>query len=133
MPNISITTCFDYSIPIEKQIEMFASREIAYLSLGMNTEHSGIFDEKRLESLLDNLEKSKMSIDTVHSPVNLDDDSWYDILERTFGAAKRLSCPVIVLHLTEFWFSADRLQEKLRKRLHLSVYIIPAGVRSRKH
>lgn len=43
---ISISTCFDYGIPIEQQIPLIAKAGFSYVSLGENKEHSRLMSKE---------------------------------------------------------------------------------------
>ena len=112
---ISISSCFDYNIRIEDQIRQIAQIGFSHISLGMNTEHSGIFDNKRLIALKKVLEDNKIKVDTIHYPALLDDDNWYEIMEKTMECAVYLNSKVIVVHCTEFVFNDSEYDKKLKE------------------
>lgn len=109
---ISISSCFDYSIPILEQIEKISRTGFTHASLGMNYEHSGIFDNQRLAALRDKLEECNIQIDTIHNGVNLDCEEWDDILEKTIDAAQFLGVKVIVVHCSKFIFEASEYEAR---------------------
>ena len=120
--HISITSCFDYSIPIIEQIKYISKVGFSHFSLGMYTQHSGIFDEDRLKKLKRTLIENKISIDTIHYSVTLEDDNWYEVMERTINSAIYLECSIIVVHCTEFIFDNkeyDKKLDKLKKRIYI--------------
>lgn len=99
---ISITSCYDYSVPIEKQIRSVADAGFSHLSLGADAEHSGIFYGERLKSLKESLDSYGIKVDTVHFSDNLDDDDWENKMTGTIHAMNYLKAPVIVVHCTPF-------------------------------
>jgi 4-hydroxythreonine-4-phosphate dehydrogenase len=109
---ISISTCFNYSIPILEQIELVSEAGFSHLSLGMDYEHSGIFDGQRLAALKLKLAECNISIDTIHNGVNLDCQEWDEILLRTIEAAKILDVKVIVLHCSKFIFEVGEYEAR---------------------
>lgn len=111
-PNISISTCFNYSIPILEQIELVSEAGFSHISLGMNSEHSGIFDSQRLETLKAKLAESNISIDTIHNGVNLDCQEWDEVLLKTIEAAKYLDVNLIVLHCSKFIFEVGEYEAR---------------------
>ena len=49
--DLSISTAFDYSIPIEKQVKLIAESGFNYISLGGNKEHSGFMSVEGRKNL----------------------------------------------------------------------------------
>lgn len=48
MNNISISTCFDYEIPLREQLRYAAQIGFTHISLGSNLEHSRLFEIGRV-------------------------------------------------------------------------------------
>lgn len=113
--NISITSCYDYSIPIEKQISSVANAGFSYFSLGANAEHSGIFNRETLKSLKEKLDSHEIKIDTIHFSDNLDENDWKNKMLDTMQAAKFLKTPVIVVHCTPFEIDEKYYKQALSK------------------
>lgn len=47
--NISISSCFDYDIPLEEQIEYISKAGFTHISLGSDLKHSKFLEEGRTE------------------------------------------------------------------------------------
>lgn len=109
---ISISSCFNYSIPIFEQIERISKIGFTHFSLGMNYEHSGIFNDQRLAALHDKIEEYNIQIDTIHNGVNLDCEDWDDVLAKTIEAAKFLAVKVIVIHCSKFIFEESEYEAR---------------------
>lgn len=119
---ISITSCYDYRIPIEKQIKSVADAGFSCFSLGADAEHSGIFDCERLKSLKELLDNRQLKVDTVHFSYNLDDDDWENKMKDTMRATKYLKAPIIVVHCTPFEIDKEYYNKtlaELSKRISL--------------
>ena len=62
----SISTTFDYRIPIEQQLPMIRKAGFTHVSFGMNYEHSGLLDEANWPRLQKLLDENDLAVDTVH-------------------------------------------------------------------
>lgn len=113
MKNISISTCFDYLIPIEKQIPMIKSAGFSHVSIGGNYEHSGIFDSDRLKNLKSALAEHNLRVDTIHG-YNMDKSDALEVNEKVVAAAVYLNAPTVVLHCSSFTFSSVTLEDRRR-------------------
>lgn len=102
MNNISISTCFDYEIPLREQLRYAAQIGFTHISLGSNLEHSRLFEIGRVSEINNELNKNGLRIDTIHFTQALNTDNWQPIMKRTMMAAQELNCPVIVAHCTSF-------------------------------
>lgn len=100
--NISISSCFDYDIPLEEQMKYISKEGFTHISLGSNLEHSKLFKEGRVEQIKNALSENSLSIDTIHFSQSLATDDWQPVMEKTMQIAKELNCPVIVAHCTSF-------------------------------
>lgn len=99
---ISVSSCFDYDIPLEEQIEYISKAGFTYISLGSNLEHSKLFEKGRVEQIKNTLSKNNLSIDTIHFSQSLSTKDWQPVMEKTMQIANELNCPVIVAHCTSF-------------------------------
>lgn len=109
MKGISISTCFDYSIPIEDQLGMISDAGFSHVSLGGNFAHSGILEQGSFEKVKTAIDISGLLVDTLHGQ-NMDSDSAFEINKKVALAASRLSAPVVVLHCSSFAFNPDSLE-----------------------
>lgn len=100
--NISISSCFDYDIPLEEQMKYITRAGFTHISLGSNLEHSKLFEQGRVEQIKNALAENNLSIDTIHFSQSLATDDWQPIMEKTMQIATKLNCPVIVAHCTSF-------------------------------
>lgn len=100
--SISISTCFDYDIPLEKQMEYISKTGFTHISLGSNLEHSRLFQDGRVMEIKSMLSENGLSIDTVHFSKTLTSAGWYEEMEKTMQAASELGCAVIVVHCSDF-------------------------------
>ena len=113
MKDISISTSFNYSIPIEEQLPIIKNAGFSHVSIGGNYEHSGIFEERRLEKLKENLEEYDLKVDTIHGYA-MDKSDTYDINSKVVYAANVLNSPIVVLHCSSFAFNPNTLDERKR-------------------
>lgn len=109
---LSISTTFCYDIDIMEQLKMLHEIGYRYVSLGMNAEHSGIFEKERIIKLKNELKRYSMKIDTIHVSSVLVDNDWEENMIKTMEAACFLDCPVLVQHCTEFDFPEDQFELK---------------------
>ena len=107
----SISTTFDYRIPIEQQLPMIRKAGFTHVSFGMNYEHSGLLDEANWPRLQKLLDENDLAVDTVHG-YDLDRKDSIEKNEILARAAKALGAPVVVIHCTVFWFEDDEYEEK---------------------
>lgn len=112
---VSITSCFDYNIPINKQIQYISQNGFSNFSLGENYRHSGIFDKTSIFRLKKILNLYNVKIDTIHFSSTLDNDNWYDIMSKTMLSATYLNVPTIVAHCTSFMLSDNNYNYSLKK------------------
>lgn len=109
--DISISTCFDYSIPIEQQIPLIAKAGFSYVSLGENKEHSRIMSKEGRKSLKSLLNQYSMHIDTIHG-CRADATNSIELLSSMAEAAVDLNSKVIVFHPSAFEISKDEVAVK---------------------
>lgn len=99
---ISISSCFDYDIPLEEQMKYIAQAGFTHISLGSELKHSKIFEEGQTEKIKNALNKYGLRIDTIHFSQALSTSNWYPVMENTMRTAKELNCSVVVVHCTSF-------------------------------
>lgn len=99
---ISISSCFDYDIPLEEQMNHIAKAGFTHISIGSNLEHSKLFEKGRVEEIKNSLIENNLVIDTIHFSQHLTTEDWQPIMEKTMQVSKELCCPVIVAHCTSF-------------------------------
>lgn len=100
--NISISSCFDYDIPLEEQMKYISKVGFTHISLGSNLEHSKLFEQGRVEQIKMLLSENRLSIDTIHFSQSLATEDWQQVMEKTMQIANELNCPVIVAHCISF-------------------------------
>lgn len=116
MKKISISTCFDYGIPIEGQLSMIQQAGFTHVSIGGKYEHSSILDERRLWSLKDMLTRNELSVDTIHG-YQMDKADTIDVNGKVVRAAGVLGAPVVVLHCSGFGFKAETYESRKKDLL----------------
>ncbi len=100
--NISISSCFDYDIPLDEQMKYISKAGFTHISLGSNLEHSKLLEEGRIEQIKNALDENNLSIDTIHFYQSISTEDWQPVMERTMQIANELNCHVIVAHCTSF-------------------------------
>lgn len=111
MNGISISTCFDYSIPFEEQLCMIRNAGFAFISFGSNYQHSGILHPVGLKNAVSAVRANGLAVDTVHG-CNMDTEGAVDINTKAAIAARELGAPVVVLHCSSFAFDPSSLDER---------------------
>ena len=110
---ISISTAYDYSVPIEEQIEYIVEAGFSHVSLGGNLSHFDFLDHEKRLWLLQLIEKHKLEIDTVHGK-NLDATDSVQFLERALVAAGELRAHAVVVHPVPFQIEEIEFETKKR-------------------
>ena len=111
MVKTSISTTFNYDIPIDEQLVLIKEAGFTYVSLGMNYDHSRILDDGGAEKLAIMIDKSGLKVDTIHG-YDLDQEDALLINEKLAVAAKTLDTSVIVVHCSSFWFPDTEFEKK---------------------
>ena len=106
MKGISISTCFDYQIPIEQQFQMLKNVGFDCVSIGGNYAHSGILEKSGIHKIKALCKEYQLGIDTIHGYA-MDKADNLDINEKLAIAAEILGVPTIVLHCSSFTFHPD--------------------------
>jgi len=108
---ISISTWFDYNIPIEKQIPLIAEAGLTHISLGRDRAHFNYFNEEDQTGILKLLHEYSLQIDTIHGP-EIGKENAGELMAIA-EAAVELRAPVIVLHGGPFSFGQNELEARL--------------------
>lgn len=108
--NISISTFFDYNIPIESQIPLIAEAGFTHFSLGFKRSHFDYLSQEARKKLTGLTNRYGLKIDTIHGP-NMDRTGIGEYKEIA-KAAVELNVPVIVLHGSSFEFNEDELEDR---------------------
>ena len=100
---ISVSTSFNYGLPIENQVQMISNAGFSHLTLGSNLDHFNYFDSDDRLKLLRILNNNNLFIDTIHGK-SLHQDNNLELLEKTILAAKEFEVKYIVVHISPFMF-----------------------------
>ena len=117
---ISISTCFDYDIPLKEQMQYVAEAGFTHISLGSNLEHSRLLESGKTAEIKSALENNYLRIDTIHFSQALNTNDWQPVMEKTMLAAQEHKCPVIVAHCSSF-MGKETLDESNIKLLKNSI------------
>ncbi|MBN1430568.1 MAG: sugar phosphate isomerase/epimerase [Anaerolineae bacterium] len=122
-PALSISTCFDYTIPIEKQIPVIAAAGFSHVSLGGTVEHSGYqtaSGRKRLKNLI---RENGLAIDTLHAPCCMDLPDSSRQLAEVASAAAEIDIPVVVVHAGPFEIEGSDPTDLFKRVLQTGSYL----------
>jgi sugar phosphate isomerase/epimerase len=109
---ISISSCFDYEIPIERQIPLIARAGFSHISLGQNQSHFNYQSLENRRKILKLIKEYSLQIDTIHGP-QADKTSAAELTTLAESAAE-LQSPVVVLHGGPFEFGAEELERRIK-------------------
>lgn len=115
---ISISTCFDYEIPLHQQIPLIAESGFTHVSIGEKEEHSKLKDPTERRNFKELITSSSLDIDTLHGP-RLDKPNIMKEIEEKCRAAMFLDVPIIVVHGSPFDFSQDEYNKRLVKLIQI--------------
>jgi sugar phosphate isomerase/epimerase len=107
---LSIASCYNYSVPILRQIEHVAAAGFTHLSLGGNRRHFDYADPTACTDLQAQCVRLGLGIDTIHS-ANLDAEDAPDAIRAAAQAALRLGAHAVVVHPVPFDVSADAIED----------------------
>ena len=116
--DVSISSSYYYSTPIDEQIRLVADSGFTAFSLGANLNHFDYRDSssrRELKCLADDL---GLAVDTVHGK-SLDSDASYEGLSVAIEAAEELDAHSVVVHPVPFALSGD--EATIRKRIAASI------------
>lgn len=119
MGAVSISTCFDDSIPMDIQLGLIREAGFECVSIGGNYEHSGILNDDGLMALKAKLSSNQLSVDTIHGYA-MDRSDALDVNREIVQAAMELNVPVVVLHCSSFTFNPATLEGRrvdIRRKL----------------
>lgn len=115
---ISISTCFNYEIPIEEQLKLISAQGFNHISIGGNIEHSDIFNEIGKEKLKTLLENYSLEVDTVHG-CRIDLQDSFEKLSLTAKVASELEAQTVVFHCSQFYIEKSDIDEKVKRALEV--------------
>ena len=125
-PELSISTVFDYGIPIQAQISLIAEASFTHISLGAKESYSACLSRESRSHLKELLDEHSLAVDTIHGPSPDRDDS-IDLLAKAARAACDLSAAVVVLHGGPFNFEKDELAGRLDALLRCCEAVQPVA------
>ncbi|MDA3839264.1 MAG: sugar phosphate isomerase/epimerase [Candidatus Delongbacteria bacterium] len=123
-PQISITTFFNYDIPISEQIPMISKAGFTHVSLGGNLSHFNYLDSNERLKLKEVLKKYSLKVDTVHG-CTADSDNSLEKLKGAVEAAHDLGAEVVVSHLSQFFIKPDQVEANVTNALKVCEKLEP--------
>ncbi|MDD2890601.1 MAG: sugar phosphate isomerase/epimerase [bacterium] len=113
MRKISISTCFDYNISFDTQVELIGKTGFSHISLGSYINHSRYLSKEGRLKIKELLDTYQLQIDSIHGPqigsMGTSIQGFKDII----FAAQNLSIPVIVIHGSPFEIQQEEFSENL--------------------
>ena len=119
---VSISTCFNYGIPIEGQIPLIAEAGFTHVSLGQNLNHFDYLSAERRQRLSKLLDRFSLNIDTIHGP-QADKTNTKDITAAAESAVD-IHAPVVVMHAGPFDFGDNELAARLAQLKELCPLLV---------
>ena len=107
-PALSISTSFNYDLPIEEQLSLIAEAGFTHVSLGGRESHSAYLSAEGRRTLGRLLRQNGLALDTIHGP-RADQPDTVEVLSAVARAASELSAPVVVIHGGPFAFGVSEL------------------------
>lgn len=112
VPGMSISTSFNYDIPIDQQIAPISRTGFSCISLGENEKHSRYLTKEGHKRLKELLNQHNLGINTIHGPrIDLPDS--LDRLKQISIAAKDLNVSIVVVHVGPMYFTKEELLNRL--------------------
>lgn len=115
---VSISCCFDYTVPIDWQLDLISAAGFTHVSPS-RAEHAGYLDPQRRRSLAKRLASAGLGVDTIHGPTLTAPDA-VSVAVATARAAADLGASTVVIHPTPFMIEPDEAADLLdvsRRRL----------------
>jgi sugar phosphate isomerase/epimerase len=109
--NLSISTCFDYDIPVEAQIPLIAKAGFTHISLGRNRGHFDYLSKEARQKLIELLNNYSLKMDTIHGPVA--DRTSLEKYAQVAEAAADLKARVVVFHGGPPDFAKNELDSRI--------------------
>ena len=126
---LSISTSFDYDVPIELQIPLITAAGFTHVSLGGREAHSGYLSKGSRMRLKTLVQRHSLRIDTIHGP-RADQPGSIELLSEVAEAAADLSAPVVVAHGGPFAFDEAELPARLEGLLSVCEALGPIAART---
>lgn len=111
MDFVSLSTSFDYNIPIALQIGMIKNNGFTHISFGGNYDHSGIIDNNKIINVIKLLDDNDLGVDTIHGYI-LDKPDSLEINKKIVNSSIILKVPIIVLHCSSFIIKNDTFEDR---------------------
>lgn len=125
MRRISISTCFDYTIPLETQFELLSKVGFTHISLGGNYKHSKLLEEHQTDIIRELMKKHQIHIDTIHG-CNADDERALETMTKVIDVADDLNVPVVVMHaIAGFEIKTHQIEEKVKNLITICQQLEP--------
>jgi sugar phosphate isomerase/epimerase len=119
---LAISTCYDYSVPLDKSLEHIAVAGFGSISIGGRTDHSRYLKEDGRREIASLVNKHKLGIDSIHAPFEPTADltqheevlrhSAVVEIKRSIAACKELGVRTLIVHLNSF--RSDGLSERIK-------------------
>jgi sugar phosphate isomerase/epimerase len=129
-PQTSISTSFNYSIPIEKQLTHIAEAGFTSVSIGSNKDHFDTHHQAKRQELKSALQHNGLTVHSLHAPVRLDHPEALVEIAATIYAASDLEASCVVAHGGPFACGIEGFDEKLNNIITTCQSLAPIAVSS---
>jgi len=112
VPRISVSTKFNYHIPIDEQIALISRAGFSCISLGEDEKHSRYLTKEGCKRLKELLNQHNLGINTIHGP-RIDLPGSLARLKDILIAARDLNVSILVVHAGPMNFTEEELPNRL--------------------
>ncbi|HWE64144.1 MAG TPA: sugar phosphate isomerase/epimerase family protein [Chloroflexota bacterium] len=114
--DLSISTCFDATIPLDAQLPLIAQAGFTYVSLSGNRDHFDYLAAEQRHHLRGLLRRVSLRLDTLHGPRlhQVTDETLVEVVH----AAADLTVPIVVVHAGPFDLEGVDLAGHLERTLN---------------
>ena len=126
---VSISTSFDYDVPVERQLALIEEAGFTHISLGAREAHSGYLSKVSRSRLKALVQRHSLWIDSIHGP-QADQPGGIELLSAVAEAAADLGAPVVVVHGGPFAFEETELPARLERLLDVCETLHPVAART---
>ncbi len=124
IPRLSISTCFNYGLHLDKQLGMISKAGFSHVSFGTESDIAGYLSQSRCSELSELLEVNNLKPDTIHGDMLLSPKA-FESTKNLISVANKLGVRCIVAHGSPSNFKAGLLQSNLKNLLEICNELLP--------
>ena len=113
VPQLSISTSFDYGLPLDQQLRFISQERFSHVSFGSKQDHSSLLTPGGCKNIIRLLEENNLESDTIHGDMLVRPNAVETTIE-LIDVASELGMNRIVAHGGPFSFHAEALQDHLK-------------------